>query len=102
MYLKILAHPVFTNLNFHMPMIVDLSHPLIMLTGENGSGKSTLLQSIAYALRGEKPEGFIYRLESGNITPGRAYLFDAEHHNPRVQLDLFKDQPEMLEFLQLA
>src|SRR5437588_2069697 len=24
MYLKILAHPVFTNLNFHMPMIVDL------------------------------------------------------------------------------
>jgi hypothetical protein len=27
MYLKILAHPVFPNLNFHMPMIVDLSHP---------------------------------------------------------------------------
>jgi hypothetical protein len=35
MFLKILAHPVFTNLNFHMPMIVDLSHPLIMLRGEN-------------------------------------------------------------------
>jgi len=102
MYLKILAHPVFTNLNFHMPMIVDLSHPLIMLTGENGSGKSTLLHSIAYALHGETPEGFIYRLETGSIAPGRAYLFDAEHHNPRVQLDLFKDQPEMLEFLQLA
>ena len=33
MYLKILAHPVFVNLNFHMPMVVDLSHPLIMLTG---------------------------------------------------------------------
>jgi hypothetical protein len=28
MYLKILAHPVFVNLNFHMPMIVDLSHLL--------------------------------------------------------------------------
>ena len=46
MYLKILAHPVFVNLNFHMPMIVDLSHPLIMLQGENGCGKSTLLHSI--------------------------------------------------------
>src|SRR5262245_2536012 len=102
MYLKILAHPVFTSLNFHMPMIVDLSHPLVMLTGENGSGKSTLLHSIAYALRGETPEGFIYRLEKDQVTPGKTYLFDAEHHNPRVQLELFKDQPEMLEFLQMA
>jgi predicted ATPase len=102
MFLKILGHPVFTNLNFHMPMIVDLSHPLIMLTGENGCGKSTLLHSIAYALRGEQAEGYVYRLEQGNVTPGRAYLFDAEHHNPRVQLDLFKDQPEMLEFLKMA
>ena len=33
-HLKILAHPVFTGLNFHMPMVVDLSHPLIMLKGE--------------------------------------------------------------------
>jgi predicted ATPase len=102
MYLKILAHPVFTNLNFHMPMIVDLSHPLIMLTGENGSGKSTLLHSISYALRDEKVDGFIYRLDRGNAAPARAYLFDAEHHNPRVQLELFKDQPEMLEFLKMA
>ena len=54
MFLKILAHPVFVNLNFHMPMIVDLSHPLIMLQGENGSGKSTLLHSIYYALRGQQ------------------------------------------------
>src|SRR5258707_8390947 len=99
MYLKILAHPVFVNLNFHMPMIVDLSHPLVMLTGENGSGKSTLLHSLTYALRGEKVDGFVYRLETGDVTPGRAYLFDAEQHNPRVQLDLFKEQPEMLEFL---
>ena len=30
MHLKILGHPVFTALNFHMPMIVDLSHPLIV------------------------------------------------------------------------
>src|SRR4051794_39765795 len=103
MFLKILAHPVFTNLNFHMPMIVDLSHPVVMLKGENGSGKSTLLHSIAYALRGEKVDGFVYRWETGNGAPnGRAYLFDAEHHNPRVQLDLFKDQPEMLEFLRIA
>src|SRR5947209_7180985 len=102
MYLKILAHPVFTGLNFHMPMIVDLSHPLVMLTGENGSGKSTLLHSLAYAFRGEKVDEYVYKLETGNVTPGRAYLFDAEHHNPRVQLELFKDQPEMLEFLKMA
>ena len=102
MYLKILAHPVFTSLNFHMPMIVDLSHPLVMLTGENGSGKSTLLHSITYALHDEKVEDYVYKLEPGDLTPGRAYLFDAEHHNPRVQLELFKDQPEMLEFLKMA
>jgi len=29
-------------------------------------------------------------------------LFDEEQHNPRMQMDLFKDQPDMLEFLQLA
>lgn len=102
MYLKILAHPVFANLNFHMPMVVDLSHPLIMLTGENGSGKSTLLHSIFLALKGEQREGYIYRLERGAVAPGKVFLFDAEQHNPRMQMDLFKDQPEMLEFLQLA
>jgi predicted ATPase len=102
MFLKILGHPVFTNLNFHMPMIVDLSHPLIMLQGENGAGKSTLLHSIYYALRGDKVEGYVYRLEVGDATPGKAYLFDAEQHNPRVQPELFKDQPEMIEFLKMA
>ena len=102
MYLKILAHPIFPQLNFHMPMIVDLSHPLVMLTGENGAGKSTLLHSLHYALRGEQVEGFIYRLEPGSVTVGRSYLFDAEQHNPRTQLDLFKEQPEMLEFLRIA
>ncbi|HZT30830.1 MAG TPA: AAA family ATPase [Bryobacteraceae bacterium] len=102
MYLKILAHPVLVNLNFHMPIVVDLSHPLIMLQGENGSGKSTLLHSIYYALRGEKPGGFIYRLEPGKVKVREVYLFDAEAHNPRTQLELFKDQPEMLEFLQMA
>jgi predicted ATPase len=102
MYLKILGHPVFANLNFHMPMIVDLSHPLIMLQGENGSGKSTLLHSIYYALRGDQAEGFVYRLETGDVKPGKIFLFDAEQHNPRVQLDLFKDQPQMLEFLKTA
>ena len=102
MHLKILGHPIFTNLNFHMPMIVDLSHPLIMLQGENGSGKSTLLHSIYYALRGDKVEGYIYRLEPGGVKTESTYLFDAEQHNPRHQLDFFRDQPQMLEFLQTA
>src|ERR1035438_8265306 len=102
MYLKILGHPVFVNLNFHMPMIVDLSHPLIMLQGENGAGKSTLLHSIFYALRGDPVEGYVYRLERNGLETGKAYLFDAEQHNPRVQLDLFKEQPEMVEFLRTA
>jgi predicted ATPase len=102
MYLKILAHPVFPNLNFHMPMIVDLSHPLIMLRGENGCGKSTLLHSIYYALRGEKADGYIYRLDPGNVKFASAFLFDAEQHNPRQQLELFSDNPQMLEFLKMA
>jgi predicted ATPase len=102
MFLKILAHPVFTNLNFHMPMIVDLSHPLVMLRGENGSGKSTLLHSIHYALRGQAVEGYVYRLDPEKVKMADSYLFDAEQHNPRQQLELFKDQPEMLEFLRMA
>ena len=102
MFLKILAHPVFANLNFHMPMIVDLSHPLVMLTGENGSGKSTLLHSIHYALRGEQTDGYVYKLDRGGVKKGKVFLFDAEQHNPRMQLEFFKDQPEMMEFLQLA
>ncbi|MBZ5575133.1 MAG: AAA family ATPase [Acidobacteriia bacterium] len=102
MFLKILSHPVFVNLNFHMPMIVDLSHPLVMLQGENGSGKSTLLHSIHYALRGEKVEGYVYRLDAGGVAIGSSFLFDAEQHNPRTQLELFKDQPEMVEFLKMA
>jgi len=102
MLLKILAHPVFVNLNFHMPMLVDLSHPLIMLSGENGSGKSTLLHSIHYALRGERAEGYVYKLDRDGVKTGKVFLFDAEQHNPRMQLELFRDQPEMTEFLQLA
>ena len=102
MFLKILAHPVFVNLNFHMPMMVDLSHPLVMLTGENGSGKSTLLHSIHYALKNEQADGYVYKLDRGGVKKGKVFLFDAEQHNPRMQLEVFKDQPEMLEFLQLA
>jgi predicted ATPase len=102
MYLKILAHPVFPQLNFHMPMVVDLRNPLIMLQGENGSGKSTLLNSLHYAIRGEQVEGYIYKLETGDVKLGRSYLFDAEQHNPRTQLELFKDDPQMLEFLRIA
>lgn len=101
-YLKILAHPVFTGLNFHMPMVVDLSHPLVMLKGENGSGKSTLLHSIHYALKGEQVEGYVYRTEVEGVDPKRVFLFDAEQHNPRHQLHLFESQPEMKEFLSTA
>lgn len=90
------------SLNFHMPMIVDLSHPVIMLTGENGSGKSTLLQSIFYALRRDQADGYVYRLETGDVNYGKVYLFDAEQHNPRMQRELFKDNPQMVEFLEIA
>ena len=102
MFLKILSHPVFVNLNFHMPMVVDLRHPLVMLTGENGSGKSTLLHSIYYALKGEQVENYVCRLDPGEVKIGKVFLFDAEQHNPRTQLELFKDQPQMMEFLQMA
>jgi predicted ATPase len=102
MYLKILGHPVFASLNFHMPMLVDLSHPVVMLTGENGSGKSTLLHSIYYALRGQEQDEYLYRLDKGEVNFDKVFLFDAEQHNPRTQLELFKDNPQMLEFLQMA
>ncbi len=102
MFLKILSHPVFLKLNFHMPMIVDLQHPLIMLEGENGSGKSTLLHSIYYALKGETVENFVYRLDPKEVKIEQVHLFDAEQHNPRNQLHLFEDEPEMKEFLQVA
>ncbi len=102
MFLKILMHPVFANLNYHMPMIVDLSHPLIMITGENGCGKSTLLHSIWYALRGQQVEGYAYSLDKGSVSYSEVFLFDAEAHNPRTQLEFFEDNPEMKEFLQMA
>ena len=101
-YLKILAHPVFTGLNFHMPMVIDLSYPLVMLTGENGSGKSTLLHSIHYAMKGETVEGYVYQSETNAINPQKVYLFDAEQHNPRNQLHMFENDKEMHEFLQVA
>ena len=103
MYLRILAHPVLVNLNFHMPVIVDLTHPLIMLTGENGSGKSTLLHSIFYALKNEQVEGYVYRWQAvDEVDRSSVYLFDAEQHNPRMQMQHFEDQPQMREFLQSA
>ncbi len=102
MYLKILSHPVFINLNFHMPMIVDLSYPLIMLEGENGSGKSTLLHSIYYALRQEQVDNYSYKLDSGDNQLGKVVLFDAEQHNPRNDVELYSDQPQMKEFLLTA
>lgn len=101
MFLKILTHPVFMNLNFHMPMVVDLSHPLIMLKGENGTGKSTLLHSLYYALSGEEVDNFVYRLE-GQTEEGQVFLFDAEQHNPRKQLQMFAQDSQTREFLEMA
>ena len=89
MLLKILTHPVFIGLNFHMPMMIDLSHSLIMLKGENGSGKSTLLHSIYHAFMNETVDGYIYRLDLKDTKLGSVQLFDAEQHNPRNQLHLF-------------
>lgn len=102
MYLKVLAHPIFVSLNFHMPMIVDLSHPLVMLEGENGSGKSTLLHSIYLALRGEEVPGFAYKLDTQNLELGKVMLFDAEQHNPRNKPELFDEDPQMKEFITSA
>ncbi len=102
MFLKILSHPVFMSLNFHLPMIVDLSHPLVMLEGENGSGKSTLLHSIYYALRGDEVDGYAYKLDTRSVELGKVALFDAEQHNPRNNPALFEDQPGMKEFLTTA
>jgi predicted ATPase len=73
-----------------------------MLQGENGSGKSTLLHAIYYAMRGEKVDGYLYKLEDGNVNPAEVFLFDAEQHNPRTHLDLFENQPEMKAFVQIA
>ena len=101
MILKILAHPVLVNLNFHMPIMADLSYPLIMLTGENGCGKSTLLHSIYYALRGDQVDGYIYRLEDQVSSP-KIFLFDAEQHNPRMHLELFEGNQRMQEFVSSA
>ncbi len=102
MFLKIITHPVFINLNFHMPMVLDLSHPLIMLTGENGSGKSTLLHSLYYSLTGEEVANFTYKLSNKPDDLGGVFLFDAEQHNPRKQLDFFEDNAETREFLEMA
>ena len=103
MFLKILGHPIFTNLDFHMPMMVDLSHPLVMLAGENGSGKSTLLHSIYHAFKGEQIDGYAYKIEQrGHVSLGKIFLFDAEQHNPRTQPELFDDTPQMKEFVETA
>lgn len=103
MHLKILSHPIFINLNFHLPMVVDLSHPLIMLEGENGSGKSTLLHSIYYALRGEEVDGYAYTVQKAEeVNFGKVLLFDAEQHNPRTQPELFEDDRRMKEFVEVA
>ena len=102
MVLKILAHPIFMNLNFHMPMVIDLSHPLIMLSGENGSGKSTLLHSLYYSFRQEEVDHFSYRVLQRPNDLGQVVLFDAEQHNPRKQLEFFEDNLEMREFLETA
>lgn len=83
-------------------MVMDLSHRLIMLAGENGSGKSTLLHSIYYALRQQEVENYVYRMDWKDQKPTKVFLFDAEQHNPRRQSELFGDNPQMKEFLEIA
>jgi predicted ATPase len=85
-HLKILSHPIFTSLSFHMPMVVDLSHPLIMLEGENGSGKSTLLHSIYHALKGEQIDGYVYKLDE---EPEMKEFVETASHG-QVMLSLFQ------------
>ncbi len=102
MNVKILTHPILTNLSFHMPIVIDLSHPLILLTGENGCGKSTLLHSLFYAFKGEKIEHFIYRADTPKIDSEKVFLFDAEQHNPRQHPEFFGNNPQMKEFIETA
>ena len=45
---------------------------------------------------------FSYRLETREVEIKEVRLFDAEQHNPRNQLHLFEDEPQMLEFLRSA
>ena len=103
MYLKMLSHPIFLNLDFHFPMVIDLSHPLVMLEGENGSGKSTLLHAIFHALRGDSLQQYSYKLNNpNNLALEKVFLFDAEQHNPRTQAHLFDSDPKMKEFVETA
>lgn len=102
MYLKILSHPIFNNLGFHMPMIVDLSHPLILLTGENGCGKSTLLHSMYYSFRGEEVPNYVYKTSIPEIEGQKVVLFDAEQHNPRNNLDALEVDEQAREFFETA
>lgn len=54
MFLKMLTHPVFAVPTLNTPMIVDISHPLIMFTSGSGCGKSPLLHSIYYVIGADK------------------------------------------------
>ncbi len=55
-----------------------------------------------FALKAEQADGYVYRLDARKVKWNRVLLFDAEQHNPRTQLEFFKDDDKMLEFLQLA
>ena len=71
--------------------------------GYTNSGKSTLLSSLYYALKGEEVDGFVYQAHfEEEDKPSEVHLFDAEQHNPRLQLEFFDNQPQMKEMLQMA
>jgi predicted ATPase len=53
-------------------------------------------------MRGETVPNYDYRLDTGKVPVGKVFLFDAEQHNPRMQMEIFKEQPEMQEFLRMA
>jgi len=96
LHLKISGHPIFVNLNFHMPLSWT-SRILVIASGRERAGNQLCATPICYPCAGDKVEGS--RLPSSNLgasSPGKGHLFDAEGtHSPRAyQLELFKEQPE--------
>ena len=54
-------------------------------------------------MKDEKVEHYAYELNLKNLEKKPdVFLFDAEQHNPRNQMELFEDDPEMQEFLSMA
>src|SRR5437588_4867129 len=82
MYLKILAHPVFTNLNFHMPMIVDLRSEEHTSELQSHSElvcrllleKKNLLLTLVTCRDGSGPQLYYARMAVAPVFPSKAGL----------------------------